>query len=209
MSPEMQWPDKKRRLKTTITDSTKPDWCDLKWLASMTGQDDGIVAEYFIKAANRLVDSVVENRKGNADDGLFMPIAYLYRHSTELLLKDIIQLGIEIGVINAAESAAIVLHKEHSLNALWSLAAIGLERRWPEANKEVLENTKMVITDLHNMDPDGQGFRYSRDTKERMTHIRYPDSVLLSEFRDTMAGVFNLLDSCRGEFISDLSEMEK
>ncbi len=205
----MKWPDKKRRLRNLLTDSSKPDWCDLKWLTSITGQDDGIVAGYFINAANRLVESVVGNRQGNIDDGLFLPIAYLYRHGTELMLKDIIRQGQVLQLITKTDFPNLVIQKEHSLSILWAAASTALERRWPDAEKDVLENTRIRIDDLHNMDPDGQGFKYARDTKDRMNNMRYPDSVLLSDFRDTMEGVYNLLDSCREQFISDLAEMER
>ena len=204
----MTWPTKKRRLSNPAADPTKPDSCNLHWLASITGADDGIVATYFIVAANRLVELVVKNEIGNPDC-LFMPIAFLYRHGTELILKDLIQLGTALGVIQPEEASQCDISKEHRLNTLWALTEIGLTRRWPNGNKLILENVRAVINDLHNMDPDGQGFRYSRDTKKRSTMSRYPKTFSLGDFRATMAPVYNLLDACREEFIYDLSEKEK
>jgi hypothetical protein len=196
------------RLRNPLSDPSKPDWCNLKWLASVTGADDGIVGTYFFIAANRLVEIAVKKVIAHPDC-LFMPIAYLYRHGTELMMKDLIQLGIAIGVIHTADYRKYDFNKEHRINVLWSIVSIGLKRRWPKGSSNSLKHIHAVITDLHNMDPSGQGFRYSRDTKKRMNMKRYPDSVLLSDFRSAMNNVFELLEHCREEFLYDLSEMEK
>ena len=41
----MTWPIKKRRLRKLAADPTKPDSCNLQWLASITGADDGIACD--------------------------------------------------------------------------------------------------------------------------------------------------------------------
>jgi len=196
-----------KRLGNPLSDRSKPDWCNLKWLASITGADDGIVGTYFIVAANRLVEIAVK-KVVERPDCLFMPIAYLYRHGTELMLKDIIQLGKAIGVIHTADYQKYDLNREHRLDVLWSIASIGLKRRWPKGSSNSLKKINTIISDLHTMDPSGQGFRYSRDTKKRMNMNLYPDSVVLSDLRSAMGNVFELLENCREEFLYDLSEME-
>ena len=198
----------KKRLRRIPVATSKPDYCNLDWLARTSGNDDGLLASYFMIAADRLVDSVAARRRGNADDGLFMPIAFLYRHSVELLLKDIIQLGTIIGTIRTEEIVPDGILRDHNLLALWNVAAICITRRWPGENNKTLKDVKLVVEDFNSMDPDGQGFRYSLDKKRRLNKTRYPRGVVLTDFRDTIKRLVSLLDTCRIDFIDLLVDME-
>ncbi|MCI5167519.1 MAG: hypothetical protein D3903_15870 [Candidatus Electrothrix sp. GM3_4] len=54
-----------------------------------TISDNGSFGSYFKQAADQLVQSQAENHWHA--DGLFIPIAYLYRHAIELELKSLLQ----------------------------------------------------------------------------------------------------------------------
>lgn len=69
------------------------------------------------KLAADMVVAAVPTEGRYAND-LFFPIAYLYRHHLELMLKELIRLGLRLGSLNGCED----ILGEHSLHRLWNKA---------------------------------------------------------------------------------------
>jgi len=194
------WPDRRASLFAMGQPKlSSPTWCSVKWLTTAQSFDDGRLAEQFMRAAN----AVVEDRKSGRDhgdaDGLFMPIAYLFRHAIELKLKSLIR---SAGSAELIEISAKIEEKleGHALHPLWIVARHAIESRWPDETKLVVNNTEALIQDFHRIDRSGQQLRYTRDLDGASTMKGLPEAVDLEQVREAVQGVFNLLDGCESEF---------
>src|SRR4051812_19619856 len=73
-------------------------------------------ADTFRNAAETLLDTHIEGDDRHRDE-LFLPIAYLYRHSIELRLKNIVAIGMAMGFYDREKAKAAML--DHNLASLW------------------------------------------------------------------------------------------
>ncbi len=109
-------------------------------------------ADAFKFAGDTLLDTHLEGG-GTAQDALFFPVAYLYRHAIELRLKDIIYIGVQLGLVRAKD----VPKKSHNLAQLWGLARKAIIARWTDGPEVRIAGT--VIKEFHDADENGQSFR--------------------------------------------------
>jgi len=163
------------------------------------GVDERYLAEAFKKAGDYVIEHLKTGQVFGNPDNMFMPIAYLYRHSLELMLKHLVRLGIAARLIEESSDINCDLGK-HNLYRLWSHACTAIENRWPNGDKKIISNTKALIDDFQRIDKSGQNLRYARDSQDRPTARKFPDSIELVEFRSAYEGVFNLLSGCSAEF---------
>lgn len=189
-----------KKINKTSDDFTKDAFCDISWITGFDFHNNSAIAKYFEMAANRLVDSVSKNRKGNSDDGLFIPISYLYRHSAELLLKQLIINSHSADFISNEEIKKLRMGNNHNLYQLLNVGITAIEKRWTDDDKKTLKEVKQIIIDLHNMDPHGQGFRYSHDNNKTASNSRYPKHVNLVEYQELIKKALVFLDACNSEF---------
>ena len=130
-------------------------------------QDDWFYARGYIKAADALVDVALSKP---VPDQYFYPICFNYRHACELTLKELIRETERlIGLMAAAgepkgdprdvNETSAELAKTHSLEELLNW----LEQRLAHLSEERLPTeVREAIIAVHNVDPSGQVFRYSR-----------------------------------------------
>ena len=86
----------------------------LRWLSSAE-IDDSYLATAFKEAADKIVDDIYNaDGLGEYPDKFFMPVAYLYRHSFELIMKEIIKLGIVLELVKQNMKLSSIL-KKHNL----------------------------------------------------------------------------------------------
>jgi len=78
-------------------ESQSPTWVDLKWLEGYL--NDSVMADAFRESGDKIIKDLERKENPRHSDVLFMPIAYLYRHSLELQMKQVIRLGIRVGAI--------------------------------------------------------------------------------------------------------------
>ena len=88
----------------------------------------------------------------------------------------------------------------HNLHQLWNICKKMIVARWPDGDTDALCATEKVILDFHKIDKRGQNLRYSRDTNGNQTSRSFPDSVELKNLRDTVDGVYHLLEGCEMDF---------
>ncbi len=143
----------------------------------------------FKRAADMIVDAAPTD--GLNPDDLFFPVAFLYRHHLELMLKDVIRLGVQVGALTGCEESL----GEHNLHKLWNKAKQLLQVMWPDSSGEDLTAAEQLILEFHRLDPSGQAFRYVRNTKG-VPHLQgAPDRVDLTNMKATMQAVSSFLDA--------------
>ena len=195
MDDEFRWPkrgDNPFLVKAVAPDS--PTWASLHWLASIK-VDDSFLAGAFKEASDKIVKELTHANTFQHADMFFMPIAYLYRHSLELKMKEIIRLGIGLELIPEDEKTSEVL-KNHNLHQLWNFVKKAVEAHWPDGSKNDIDAAGRIVQEFHNIDKSGQSLRYSKDLSDRSTLEKLPKSVQLTHVQDVFEVVFNFLDGC-------------
>lgn len=191
-------------------DPTSATWVSLSWLANLR-IDDADLAEGFREAADRIVTALESSPKKKHPDMLFMPVAFLYRHSFELQLKHIINLGLALGYCPPSKGLTEAV-KGHNLSSLWHRACIVIVAAWPKGTRNDLNAAGVIIHKFHLADDSGQGFRYTKDTAGKPTLTKLPKSASLTHLRDTAEALGNLLGGCIDGLTEDLrmkAEMEE
>ncbi|TWT62920.1 hypothetical protein [Rubinisphaera italica] len=146
----------------------------------------------FYDAAITLIDnSKCEDRY---KDYLIIPVCYLFRHSVEIRLKNILKYCIETGRVKETKSIVKVL-KGHSLQPLWNKAKHLIEDMGDDP--DLILATETIILELHNTDRTGQTFRYYQNTDETVNdYSQLPIWINKKNLRDRMEGLNGFLSSC-------------
>ncbi len=118
----------------------------------------------FKLAADIILDAHLA-AKGSHNDRLLFPVLYLYRHCVELKLKDLLLLGIRTGFFHGAAADSILdedkgIIRQHRLCALWNKVRDFLAHSYP--NDSQVKVAESMISELHQIDKDGQTLRYDR-----------------------------------------------
>ena len=97
------------------------------------------------KEATDIILSYIEDGKiVRHPDIYFFPIAYLYRHGIELCLKELVQYGIRLRILQEDEKLEKLMG-DHKLYPLWNMVRIVLEKIWPNGDKNDLKNVERLI----------------------------------------------------------------
>lgn len=150
---------------------------------------DGTYLVGFQRAADMIVDAA-KTDEGNPDD-LFFPVAYLYRHHLELMLKELVRLGLRLGSIEGCEN----ILGQHNLEQLWNRAKQLIKEVWSDSPHDDLRAVEQVILEFHKLDPTGQAFRYARDRHGAAQLQGAPLRVDLDNLRAAVDAVSRFLDS--------------
>jgi hypothetical protein len=135
-------------------------------------RNESVYIEGFKMAGHVLAEYGVNRRM---QDFMFYPMCYCFRHAVELALKevrrsteDLIRLTAEHGTLAPSlarnqKGVEADLKVTHSLEKLLGTC---LERLTLVSQETVPKDIIDPIVELHNVDPDGQVFRYSRARRE-------------------------------------------
>ena len=126
--------------------------------AILDWQRDTVIGrmEGYRRAAEVLVQHALEHR---ADlDFLIYPVANCWRHHIELQLKYLLPILKRL----LGEPAGSI--KGHDVVKLWDEVQPRLASAFPEEPRADSDNVGRLLRQLHNLDPDGQNFRYHRRT---------------------------------------------
>ena len=143
----------------------------------------------FQRAADLIVEAA-RSESGNPDD-LFFPVAYLYRHHLELMLKELVRLGVQMGSLDECER----ILGGHNLQELWKTVQQLIMEAWPGRPPEDLIAAEHSILEFHKLDPSGQAFRYARDKKGAPHLQAAPPVVDLTNLKGVVDGVSRFLDA--------------
>jgi hypothetical protein len=167
-------------------------WVNLEW--RKWSFNDSSFAQAFKEAGDNIITQL--SRKGNRrhPDMLFMPIAYLYRHSLELQLKQIIRLGIDLEVVQDNEKLRRALSR-HNLHSLWNYVKKAVDGVDPgSSSTKDFSTTESIIQRFHSIDMSGQRLRYSKNLSGGKPSTDLPKFVELKHLKEVYEGLFNLLE---------------
>ena len=188
-------------------DRMSPAWVSLEWLASM-GADDTIYSEAFKISADKLVSLLSQESNKIPSDMYFMPITYLYRHSLELKLKEIINLGLRLQLIEQDDDVSENLTR-HGLIKLWKHARIVIEKYWSDSPKQDVSSAAGIIQAFHNIDKSGQSLRYSKNISGKSNMKNMPKEADLNQIKDVFDGIYNFLNGCESGLIDATDNMNE
>ena len=171
-----------------------PAWASIRWLSSLDA-DESVFSMAFKEAGDKIVKEILRDDDGMPADIYFMPVAYLYRHSLEIKLKQIIRLGSDLNLMDYDRKLNSMMGK-HQLHPLWNYAREIIENHWLDGEKKDLNAAGKIIQEFHRIDYSGQKFRYSKTRTGNNTLRNMPESVDLTHLQDVFEAVFNFLDGC-------------
>ena len=142
-----------------IADPNSPTWVTLYWLSSWN-VGDSLLAVAFKEAGDKIIKELSRKEDNRNPDIFFMPIAYLYRHSLELEMKEIIKLGIRLNLVEKDGKLLRVLGN-HALHPLWNIVRKIIEQYWQNRSKDDLDAAGRIVQEFHKIDRTGQHLRYN------------------------------------------------
>lgn len=203
MTKEGVWPNKRHSLFAMQGDASNfLTQCNVNHINCF---NSNWLGDQFQRAGVQLTTSICQDVENLPNDGLFMPIAYLYRHALELKLKSLLY---KIGECDIAEYDPLLL-KKHNLMKIWVPIKPALIKHWPNANnktlskkdKKPLNNVEALIKDFHKIDKSGQRLRYTSTINGDDVRNNFPDTIRLDMFAQSVNEVCNFLDACYSYFI--------
>jgi len=208
MKLDSQWPKKgDHPFDGGTFDPYSPTWVNLDWLNGWI--NDSLLADAFKEAGDKIIKELERKDDHRHPDMFFMPIAYLYRHSLELQMKQVIRLGISVDAIENSPKVKDILRR-HELYRLWNYVKKVILKFWPETTPEELAATETVVRIFHEVDRAGQRFRYTRTVSGTKPAVNLPKFVDLKRMQKIVAGVFNFFEACESalqEVSSTLNDM--
>jgi len=156
------------------------------------------VAQKYKESADTLTATAV--RGEIMLDKAILPIAFLYRHVLELLIKDI------IFTARRVEDEGNNYPQEHNLEILWPEAMRLLKKHYGKEAPKELDYMQPIIDDFHTHDPWSFSFRYPTDKKGNPTQGSFW-KINLRNFYEVMNRVYSLLSSIAGDLSQKLDSM--
>lgn len=205
---ELPWPKKgDNPFRVNGADHRSSTWASLAWLAKV-GFDDSTLSDAFKTVADK---AVAELRCGDDiqhPDALFLPVAYLYRHSIELKLKELIRMGLQLELEELTEKTEECL-SGHNLHKLWTIVRRFLKAYWPDGSEGDLNAAEGIVLAFHKIDRSGQHLRYSRDSQGNQVLSSLPKSADLVHVQDVFESLHTMLDSCDSGFSAGLDYLNE
>ncbi len=126
--------------------------------------DFGIFGHGYYKAASKLAEDFMA--QNHFSDNEAYPIVFLYRHSFELYIKNIIYSSILLSAFKGLDDIDQKLYDHHKLGPLAIIAAKILKRIFPHDNEliTVSENMVVIAKEFDEIDKDSYSYRYPIDT---------------------------------------------
>ena len=190
-----EWPDKDLEFacKDPNADLNSPTFCCLDWMNQHCASDV-VLAHYYAEAADSIVERRLNLPQSNSADGLFMPVAYLYRHSIELHLKELIKFFLRVGELSDSKGLQNLLQRSHGLHKLWSrieplIRGLAYSPKDPAAS-----NVASFLKELDSCDPSGTSMRYARSSDgTTVSSATFPARIDLVKLRESVKAVNNFL----------------
>lgn len=170
-----------------------PDWKFNACLNYMADNRD-IYAYGYLKAADALIEHLIEKEHGGADYFLY-PILFLCRHHLELKLKNIIHAAARLTSRNILKDELKIINSCHELPTLFAIARKDIEEIWSESDKEPLEKAAKVLNDLEALDPKSFASRYPTNSKTNESHLKDYRHINILSLREGIDEAVELLDS--------------
>jgi len=159
-------------------------------------QDSSFIAEGFRDSARLILVHYEEDARH--PDRFFFSVAYLYRHSVEIMLKEIIVDGRNLNnePLRKEDKDGKDVTDFHNLHKLWNEALRLLEIIYAGADKAPLDEAWAILKELHDADPNGVGFRYKKNMKGEVNLENIPRVFSLTTFVSQLETLYDFLDGC-------------
>ena len=137
-----------------------------RWNACLDNYlDFSQLGRYYLESANALIERSVEDR--SKLDVYVYSAVFLYRHSVELLLKELIWMS------NFILGKGKTFSRSHHLMNLWQALkanAISLFKSDFPMNEEEIRYVETILREVMKYDPQSDSFRYPYDKKMKTPH---------------------------------------
>lgn len=161
--------------------------------------------EGYYKAAKELSEIAINADNSYLKDIYFYPICYNYRHYTELHIKSLIHIAEELynkmEVLGFLENGFLETKlddnslKTHSLEKLYVYLT---KRLTLVSNERFPDETRKYIMQLHNIDSNGERFRYHIKTKNNDLSFLKTEQYDLKNILEIMQKISNTLYAIEG-----------
>lgn len=171
-------------------------------------RDFGVFARGYSLAASSLAEDLL-SRAGFADFEAY-PVVFLYRHSLELYLKNVIYQSALLAGFRFMDGVDSRLHNTHDLVSLSEAAAELLRRLFPQDyGLEVFcEEMLAVSQDFSGIDGDSFAYRYPIDTQGRPSTPR-GQSLNLAALCSVMENLLEDMDTIDFGLQVELSQAQE
>ena len=201
----MDWPDVRRSFYSM--DGHKDDSKTKCFVKHAYGfhADDSSVSLHYLRCADMAIWAQENDPTQPHPDGLFMPIAYLYRHSIELALKSIIRI-----MFNAERLSELPKYEleQHKVIPLWNIVRPVLIDTWPKEDRSPVNNTQALLEDLQKIDKSGQNLRYAHQKNGNRTSDKFPKIVRLEFLKQAMHEVHTFICSCESYYYEEWQSLD-
>ncbi|MUL38764.1 hypothetical protein [Gloeocapsopsis dulcis] len=135
-------------------------------------------------------------KKVNFPDYQAYPVVFLYRHSFELNLKNVIYWSARLLAFKGVEDVGERLYNTHNLIKLAANAERILLKAFPDDPDlhEFVQDVISTAKEFSDIDPDSYSYRYPISTRGDYS-TRLAQSVNLSSLSDHMASLLENLDT--------------
>lgn len=145
-----------------------------------------LYADGYRHAADLLINSI---QNAPTDDQLLYPITYLYRHFLELELKS---LAVSSSTLSPEQIEIEDLNRQHDVHKLWLKCEANFRYLPLEFGPEIVSTVGSCITEISDIDPLSQAFRYPIDRKGNQTFDRITEVDVLN-LKEVMTRIRNFL----------------
>jgi hypothetical protein len=185
-----------------MTDNTKSPWPDvprivfgpgdpgtlnacIEWVMSRPDRLQGYAEGYRIAA--RCLHAVAEEQSVSPDRLVF-PLAFLWRHHVELMLKDIIARG------RALDGGEPTFPEHHRLVDLWN-EALGHIRKVGNADRSDIAVVAQNMRELERIDAGSFAFRYPAEKGTGEDALRGVQYINLRTLQEAIEPISNFLNA--------------
>ncbi len=191
---KMHWPDVRKSIFDMSGDNR--DSSTKAFIEHVTYPYEYSAEQHYANMFEDAADLIVYARQCEIDEGhadrYFVPVMFMYRHSIELWLKITVRELIKGGLIDDKPAIQKQLGS-HYIIKLWDICRPGIENKWPDGDKNILDNVKSILSEIHSFDPNGQGLRYSTQKNGNRTCQNYPKVVRLELLKDAAKDVISFI----------------
>lgn len=162
---------------------------------------------FFERGYRSAIEAIMVRMKecqgGIEHDALAMPLAFLWRHTVEVKLKDVIRASRELFFEKIDKGAEANSLKSHNFMNLWNCAKPHLALMG-EVDEPPCSVAEVMFEEWQVIDPGADGFRYASTRNGSNSLDRVPDHIDPDHIDRSMKGLFNFLDGV----LCELSVME-
>lgn len=150
----------------------------------------GVFAKGYTLAANRLSALLLDAQRFSDHEAY--PVVFLYRHALELSLNQIIYKCALLAKFRFVDRVNADLKNTHNLGRLFESVEGPLSLLFPDDDSlsDVIRDVRVVCTELNDLDPRSDGYRYPIDSKGRPSTGRH-QVINLRAFSRRMSSVLD------------------